>query len=326
MNAELASEFARDWKNGKTEFTIHTSGSTGMPKAIVLQKRWMQWSANQTAKYIQPKPDDKLFCCLPIDKVGGLMMLVRAMEWNIPVQVAEPAANPLLKATDATIVSLTPMQLSYILDNEAALAHLLQFREVLLGGGELYYRIEEKIKTFTGTIFRHSYGMTETYSHIALRTINGPEHSEWFTPFEEVRIDQDELGCAIIYTPFYQGGLHTNDVIEKNREGNFKVIGRKDFIINSGGIKLQPELIEQKIRERLKPSHGFIISSIKDPILGNKLVLLSEHENDFDLTDLQFLKDINPYAVPKLLIEIDQIPLNAGGKIDRLKALEQINT
>lgn len=325
MNTDLASGFIRDWKEGKTEFTIHTSGSTGIPKAIVLLRKWMQWSAAQTARHMQPTAQDKLFCCLPLDKVGGMMMLVRAMEWGIAVDVAEPASNPLLEDTDATIISLTPMQLSYIVENQASLTRLLQFREVLLGGGELHIALEEKLKTFTGTTFRHSYGMTETYSHIALRTINGPDRSEWFVPFEQVRLEQDEEGCAVIYTPFCEEGLHTNDVIEKAGDGRFKVLGRKDFIINSGGVKLQPELIEQKIRERLKPSYGFIISSIKDPVLGNKLVLLSEHKNDFTPTDLQFLKEINPYAVPKLIVEIDSLPLNAGGKIDRLKARELIN-
>ena len=326
MNKDLAEAFFKSWNEGQTEFTIKSSGSTGEPRPIHLHRRWMKWSAAGTAGFLRPTPTDKILCCLPVDKVGGLMMLVRAAEWDIPVDVTEPTSNPLLMPGDASILSLTPFQLYHIVLNPVSLNNLLKFREVLIGGGEISYMLEKTVVEFTtGTVFRHSYGMTETYSHIALRTLNGPAASPWFKPLPEVRVTQDESGCAVIFTPFYEEGLATNDMIAMNADGSFRVLGRKDFIINSGGMKLQAEAIEHKIYAVSGTHEPFVISSRNDDALGQKLVLVCKNREEFDQMDFRFLLDISPYAIPKEIIEIEHMPLNEGGKTDRLRIRELIN-
>ncbi len=326
MNRDAANEFIRSWEDGQAEFMIRTSGSTGEPKTIVLHKEWMQWSAARTAAFIKPQETDKILCCLPVSRVGGLMMLARSLEWHIPVEVIEPIANPLIEKSDASIISLTSFQLYNIILNPVSLYNLLRFREVLVGGGEISYTLNQAILNFkTGTIFRHSYGMTETYSHIALRTMNSIKATEWFTPFADVNVTRDESQCAVIHTPFHPEGLSTNDVITLHKNGSFKVMGRKDFIINSGGIKLQAEVIEQKIYEATGTHSYFIISSKKDDALGQKLVLVCESKKEFEEMNLSFLQSLSPYAIPKEIIELNPLPLNEGGKTDRLKVRELLN-
>jgi O-succinylbenzoic acid--CoA ligase len=327
MNKELAEDFLKQWHEGRETFYLKTSGSTGEPKTISLEKQWMKWSAAHTAEFLKPAPQDKILCCLPLNRIGGLMMLVRAMEWEIPFEVTEPVSNPLLDPGDASIISLTPFQLHQVMQNPSSLAHLSRFREVLIGGGEVSVPLRKAILDLdTNTVFRHSYGMTETYSHIALRSLNGPESSDWFTPFSDVNISCDPESCAVIKTPFYPEGLVTQDIIELHEKGKFRVLGRRDFTINSGGVKLQAERIEKMIQENIPASTRFIISSIKDIALGEKLVLVTEDKGVFEGLALDFLKTISPYAIPKEILEINPLPVNEGGKTDRLMIKKKINS
>ncbi len=324
MSLEEASDFLSAWDRGDTEFKIQSSGSTGEPKTILLERKWMEWSAMQTAKYMHPKENETLYGCLPLDKVGGLMVLVRAKVWGINLIVKAAQGNPLKEYVDADIISVTPFQMQNILSDGNSRENLKRFREVLIGGSEIPNGLEKALELIDSKCqIRQSYGMSETYSHVAIRNINGKQKSKWFTPLEGVQIKQDTDGSAIIFTPYYLEGLSTNDLIEFDGLGKFQVLGRKDFVVNSGGVKLQIEQIEKAIHQKYPENLKFAISSIKDEKLGEKLVLVCEKKAQIENYDLSFLKDINLFAVPKVVIEINSIPYNEGGKIDRklIKAL-----
>lgn len=318
---DLAKAFKIAWDSGKTEFPLLSSGSTGAPKTIVLHRQWMEWSAEQTAAYMMPRASDHLFICLPLNRVGGLMMLVRAWSWRLPYSVQEATANPLLnEGVQGSIVSLTPYQLHHVMSDEISLNRLLKFREVLIGGAEIPLSLENRIRQIDNgyTLFRQSYGMTETYSHIAVRNLNGPEWSESFKTFDDIRIALSESGCLIIYAPFCPEGLITNDRVKLVGDKKFVVIGRADHVINSGGVKLQIEELEKTIREIYGIQTAFVISSKSDEILGERVVLVTENLNDFSDINWQLMKDHVPYGVPKELIEIKKLPANEGAKYDRL--------
>jgi O-succinylbenzoic acid--CoA ligase len=174
------------------------------------------------------------------------------------------------------------------------------------------------------TIFRHSYGMSETYSHVALRTINGIEASDYYTPLPNVSVEHSLDNCAVIYTPYFPEGLQTSDIIESDVKGRFKIIGRADFIINTGGVKISTELVEKMISDNLKTDNPFIISSVTDPVLGEKIVLVCTNQEKFKFTDWVFLETYSPYAKPKEIIQIRDIPINKSGKVDRLLIKELI--
>ncbi len=326
MNSDLARTFFDAWENGVTEYTVFSSGSTGAPKPFVLQKKWMEWSAIHTANAIQVKDESTLMCCLPINKVGGLMMLVRSKIWESEIIVLEASANPLLEYCDADITSFTPYQLYSILENEKSRKHLNRFHTILIGGGEISKTLEQQLQNLDSkTIFFQTYGMTETYSHIALRRLNGNAPETHFKTFENVHVEKDIDGCARITAPFSDKPLQTNDIIELLEDGRFRILGRKDFMINSGGVKLMPETIENMLDEVLQPKSRFLISGQKDEKLGERLVLVCENSTAFANVDLGFLSVINPYAIPKAILEIESIPLNAGGKPDRMRIKEMIN-
>jgi O-succinylbenzoic acid--CoA ligase len=326
MSLEEAVVFLSAWDEGANEFSVQSSGSTGEPKTIQLERKWMEWSALQTAKYMHPKENETIYCCLPLNKVGGLMVLVRSKVWGINLIVKEAQGNPLSEYIDADIISVTPYQMQNILSSEPSRIHLERFREVLIGGAEIPEGLELQLRSIDSKCqIRQSYGMSETYSHVAVRSINGLEKSKWFTPLENIEIRRDSDGSAVIFSPFNPEGLHTNDLIELDEFGRFQVLGRKDFVVNSGGVKLQIEAIEKAIHEKHPEISKFAISSVKDERLGEKLVLVCEKKAQIEQYDLSFLKEINIYSVPREIIEIKELPYNEGGKLDRIRIKALIN-
>ncbi|MBC7425859.1 MAG: O-succinylbenzoic acid--CoA ligase, partial [Bacteroidia bacterium] len=228
-----------------------------------------------------------------------------------------------------TFVSLVPLQLYEIFKNQESINKLNRFKNILIGGAEIDKQLELKVRQLHVTAW-HTYGMTETYSHIALRKLNGSETTDYFTPMEGVIIKRDERGCLMIKAPVTNNEfIITNDLAEINNDGNFKITGRFDFVINSGGHKLQTEQLEKSIRELVLPFHNlqFILTSVKDEKFGEKLVLLVGSspvkllQNDWK----EYTLKEGSYSIPKEIIFVEKIPFTETGKPDRIKAKEIVS-
>ncbi|MBC7426323.1 MAG: AMP-binding protein, partial [Bacteroidia bacterium] len=237
-NKEYANRFLKDWDNGERIFTLTTSGSTGIPKNIELKREFLEISAKATADHLHLDSRENIFCCLPVNKMGGLMMLVRAKVLGCNIEICDPVSDPMVLLDEFhkfTFVSLVPLQLYEIFKNQESINKLNRFKNVLIGGAEIDKQLELKVRQLHVTAW-HTYGMTETYSHIALRKLNGSETSDYFTPMEGVTIKRDERGCLMIKAVVTNNEfIITNDLAEINKEGNFKISGRFDLVINSGG-------------------------------------------------------------------------------------------
>jgi O-succinylbenzoic acid--CoA ligase len=327
MSTDSANAFFNAWDEGQTQFTVHSSGSTGHPKTIHLDRQWMEWSAIQTALQLPLQKTDHLLCCLPIDKVGGLMMLCRSKVWGLPITVIPANHNPLLHPIKANIAAFTAYQIYNILEDPNSFEYLKHFKVVLIGGSDIDPVLEKAIQNLpeTCSVF-HTYGMSETYSHIALRRLNGPSASEVFTLFDGVRISTDEQACALISAPFTQTDIHSSDIVELIDDKHFKVLGRNDFVINSGGLKFHPEAIERLIIEQYAISSPICVSAVNDEALGQKLVLVFAGNNELPSIDWQSIENKIPYSKPKQIIRIEEMPHNSGGKLDRVKVKAIINS
>src|SRR5690606_20092804 len=121
----------------------------------------------------------------------------------------------------------------------------------------------------------HTYGMTETLSHIALRKISGENPQAYFTPLENIKIKSKE-GCLWIETPYHNSPVATKDLVQIFENETFAMEGRADFIINSGGIKINPEKVEQLIAEMNLSAKPFAISARKHSAFGEVPVLVTE--------------------------------------------------
>lgn len=318
----LLSSFLAEWNNSDGRILVHTSGSTGKPKPMWVEKRKMLNSARITCDFLGLHPGDNALLCLPMDYIAGKMMAVRAIERQLKLTAVEPSNHPLKDSPDEdyALVAMIPSQVYCSLQVPEERQRLMHIRHLIIGGGAISNEMASELLEFPNAVWS-TYGMTETLSHIALRRLNGPDASEWYTPFGSVSISLSNDGCLIINAPLvHDGPLVTNDIAEI-KDGRFRIIGRRDNVICSGGIKLQIELIEEKLRPYMPPRNGreqFCITKRPDAKFGEVAVLLTT----VPTADWQqiFRQALSHYEIPKHIVATDAIPLTATGKTDRKSA------
>ena len=324
--------FMKEWLSGGDRFSMMTSGSTGKPKEITLIREQMIMSATMTADKIGLRPTHTALVCIDTRYIGGKMMLVRAMTLGLPVVAIEPSANPLIKIPIDKCVQFTafvPYQVSHILESKHP--HLLNgLDKILIGGAPLSVRDQEKLMAFQCACYE-TYGMTETVSHIALRLVNTAGRQEEFEALPGVDISQDDRGCLVIHAKHLSEPVVTNDLVKLTKPGSFLWLGRWDNVINSGGVKIFPEKIEQQL-ERLFFAQGigarFFIAALPDEKLGSKVVLIIEgveFSSDWLRQSLEQLRTVlSPYEMPKEVYCSPTFSLTGSQKIDRNRSMTNV--
>ncbi|MCY2686748.1 AMP-binding protein [Salinimicrobium sp. TH3] len=319
-----AGNFLLDWLNDKDYIEVKTSGSTGPPKVISIKKQQMVNSARSTGKFFDLGPGTTALHCLPTNFIAGKMMLVRAMLLGWKLDLELPKANPLdriFKIYD--FCAMTPFQL----DNSLSRLHLI--KKLIVGGGAVSSNLRNLVQGINTKVYE-TYGMTETVSHIAARNVNARgkklEEPLPFTTLPNVKIDIDERDCLIIEAPqLSDKTLITNDVVELISENKFIWKGRIDNLINSGGVKLYPEEIEAKLAPII--AHRFFVTSLPDPALGEKLVLMVESEfsetalNNLE-REIKACRKLGKFEVPKKIYFVEKFEETANGKIHRANTLK----
>jgi len=307
--------FLKSWFDESKELQIQSSGSTGNPKLISIPKQSFIESAKNTCDFLSLNSDTNALLCIPVKYIGGKMMVIRALYSSYNLFVDAPSSNPLNGINnDVDFIALTPMQAQISLTKFPK--KLEGIKNVIIGGGSVSVSFTEKINSFQNAIYS-TYGMTETLSHIALRKLSANSKSNYFEVFPSYSISINKDDCLVIDCPtLSKKKIETNDIVKLN--GNkFIFIGRKDNVINTGGIKVNPEEIEKKLSPFLNKI-PFYITSLKDEILGEKVVLVTENRS----IKLDKLKDTNhgldSYSFPKEIIN-EIISLTETGKIIRKK-------
>ena len=329
------SKFLNEWENDSDLITVHTSGSTGQPKKMLVEKRRMLTSARITCDFLRLKPHDKALLCMPLDYIAGKMMVVRSIERQLQLISVTPSLHPLANVdVPIDFAAMVPSQVFGSMEITAEREKLQNIGNLIIGGGAIPRDLEQQLRSFPNAIWS-TYGMTETLSHIALRRISGELASEWYTPFQGVGISLvnncGDIGQLVIDAPHVCATrLITNDIVEISDNGKFRVIGRTDNVICSGGIKLHIELMEELLHSRVDDE--FCITKRKDPKFGEVAVMIvARHDNTDVQTLLEICRQVLPrYAVPKEVIVVDKIPLTETSKINRAEAMriadKQVNT
>lgn len=278
--AQVAFAFCRDWLAGQETFTQQTSGSTGAPKLQVLSRTQMEASATATGDFFETTNSGHLLCCLNPAFIAGKMMLVRALVWDCPITLVEPSANPLLSLeAEISFVALVPLQVEAILAKKKSRLLLQAIPHVLIGGAAMPHKTQQGLVQ-QGICAWQSFGMTETVSHIALAPIE--EGELVYQALPGVAIGINEQDCLWIQSPMSGSErIQTNDIIELRSKNTFAWLGRADFVVNSGGIKLFPEQLERRIAPLLEencPGCAYFLFGENDGRLGEQLVLYVEGE------------------------------------------------
>lgn len=325
-----AIQFCKDWLNGKQHFVFHTSGSTGEPKTIELNRMQLEASAMATIQALQLTSNEKIFICVNTQLIAGTMMLVRGMLLNCELFLIEPSSDPFIfldSFHQMTFASFVPMQLHGIL-NRQEFGKLNQFKNILVGGAALNLELEKKLSQATCAVF-HTYGMTETVSHIALKRIGV---DQYFSLLPHIEIKKDDRGCLCIKGAVTNNlWLITNDLVDLNDATHFSILGRVDEVINSGGVKIMPQKVEQALHQVLSdlnlPCKDLFVTSKKDNQLGEKLIAVfccQSFSKEIEMkvkSELQ--KVLTKYEVPKEFLYVSSFEKTPSGKIDKLKTLER---
>lgn len=314
-------EFLSEWNNDSLFVHVQTSGSTGAPKPMLAEKRRMLASARITNDFLGLREGDAALLCMSLDYIAGKMMVVRSIERGLKLLTVEPSGHPLnhsqLAIDDCQIdfAAMVPLQVYNTLQVPEERKRLLQIRHLIIGGGAIDEALGAELKNFPNAVWS-TYGMTETLSHIALRRLSGPEASDWYIPFPSVKVSLSEDGCLVIDAPeVCPERLVTNDIAEISPQG-FRILGRKDNVICSGGIKIQIEEVESRLRPFFRVP--YLISKRPDPKFGEVSVLLTEGSVD---EARQICERILPkYYLPRHYLHVDRIPLTETGKPARQQA------
>ena len=354
-------EFLTQWHDDSPTLLVHTSGSTGKPKPMLVEKRRMEASARMTCSFLGLQPGDVALLCLPLDYIAGKMMAVRALTCGLKLLSIEPTGLPVWDG-HVNFAAMVPLQVWNLLHDEQGRQRLSQIDHLIIGGGPIDDTLATALIGFPHHVWS-TYGMTETLSHIALRRLNGPGRSDFYTPFEGVKVWQNEEGCLVIDAPMVHDGiLETNDIAllqpplrlergslspcpsPKERGVLFKIVGRKDNVICSGGLKIQIEEVERALRPHL--DIPYIITRARDEKFGEVVVLLVEAaapvsppsfpEGDTDVCQqsseasseavggaraLDVCRRVLPkYWQPRHVLQVRQLPMTATGKPARAEA------
>ena len=309
-------EFLNEWRNDRPTVLVHTSGSTGKPKPLLVEKCRMEASARITCNFLGLQQGNTALLCMPLDYIAGKMMVVRALTCGLRLITVKPSGTPYWDEP-IDFAAMVPLQVWNLLHDAAGRQRLMQVRHLIIGGGAIDEQLQNALQDFPHAVWS-TYGMTETLSHIALRRLNGSEASQWYTPFEGVRLTLTEDGCLVIDAPaVYDGPLATNDIAQLRADGSFRIIGRKDNVICSGGIKIQMEEVEHLLRPHL--SIHYIITRAKDERLGEMVVLLAEGGNP-DEVKAVCERVLPKYWQPRRVVIVDHLPMTATGKPARAEA------
>jgi O-succinylbenzoic acid--CoA ligase len=328
-------QFLESWFSVDQNITVQTSGSTGAPKLILLKKEFFVNSAKATGNYFNLKEHTTALLCLPTKYIAGKLMLIRAITLGWELDVIESNSNPLEKVNKRYDFSaMVPLQL------ENSLLKLHFIKKLIVGGGLVSKELEHKIKHVSTAIFA-TYGMTETVTHIAVRQLN--KHfplqvrvkkqsfsdneisslkyaniNAFYQILPGVTIYKDKRNCLVIDAPKVSDEIiFTNDVVQLISDNKFKWLGRFDNVINSGGIKLHPEKIEEKLSSII--TNRFFVTGIPDEKLGEKLVLIIEGKKQvINYKTLGFSK----LEIPKVVYFLEQFVETKTKKIQRKKTLD----
>jgi O-succinylbenzoic acid--CoA ligase len=324
----FALTFCKQWLKGTSSFIFHTSGSTGTPKAIEVSREQMLWSAQNTIDALHLNSTEHILLCINPHMIGGAMMLVRSMILGCRVSLIEPSAQILHQLPEEhnyTFASFVPLQLATLIEENSntLLQKLNRFKHILIGGAPLSGKLNNILSTCTASVW-HTYGMTETISHIALRNIKDTAYQT--LPGTRIKLDERDCLC-ICNVATHNQWLTTNDMATMIDETHFLIIGRADEVVNSGGIKFHIREIEIWL-EQLAPQVKFFVTAVPDAKLGDKIIAVFEG----NLPDEKILeqwkgaihKNISAYAVPKAFLVAKAFVKTPGDKINKQQTVQNI--
>ncbi|HXH17824.1 MAG TPA: AMP-binding protein [Chitinophagales bacterium] len=334
--------FISEWLDDSPCISAHTSGTTGTPKKVMIEKNKMLESAMLTLRHLNVQHNDKALLCLSCEHIAGKMMVVRAFAGGLNLIPIEPSSNPLKSISSSQIdfAAFVPLQVMNILNNAKSANQFRKIKNVLIGGASVSHELIRQLQPFPNNIYE-TYGMTETVSHVALRRLSDSSSGDksanskrralndyaYFKALKGVTFSRDARNCLIIHAPHLSKNLIvTNDIVELKDKHRFKWLGRFDNAVNSGGVKLIPEILEEKISSCI--NHDYFFAGKADKKLGEKLVLVIEghalHHDALSRLKAEIAKYLGKYERPARIYFVRKFARTRHGKLNRRQTLSTL--
>ncbi len=309
---------------------VLSSGTSGRPKPVDLTWGNHFASASASASVFPLAPGVAWLCCLPLDHVGGLSILIRAAI-GAACAVVHPSFD--VEAVSKAIqwvdyVSLVPTQLARLLVADAPLDRPAG---ILLGGAPVPAEMIEEALGRGARLFP-TYGLTEACSQVCTL---GPDEVGAHPgsvgralPGIEVEIDGGaEVGEILVGGPTVaptaraaDRRLHTGDLGRLDADGRLWVQGRADDLIISGGENVLPEEVEAALLEHPSVVDAGVAGR-DDPEWGQAVVAWVQSSDSDELTAVELIEHcralLAPAKVPKRIEMVDRLPRTATGKLKR---------
>lgn len=307
----ITGKFLLDWLDNNSFIVVTTSGTTGAPKKIKIDKQAMVFSALATAEFFDLKATNRVLNCLSTNYIAGKMMLIRSIILGLEMDFVEPTSNPLKNNNKIyDFVAMVPLQV------ENSINELINVRKLIIGGAKINENLRKQLLVLP-TLVYETYGMTETITHVAAKKIS----DNYFSVLPNVTISADNRNCLLIDVPrISTSKIITNDVVKIINNYQFELLGRIDNVVNSAGVKLFPELIETKLASKIETR--FFVIGIPDDQYGEQLALVIEgNPRPFDN---DFFNELLPFEKPKFIFFVSNFLETESGKIKRAATLNLV--
>ncbi len=317
---------------------IPTSGTTGDPKIVCLSKAALFASARGSIERLGLEKGDRWALTLPYSHVGGLSILIRCAQVGATVVIGDfrfedERAVQRLEALKITHLSLVPTQLRRASSAASTPPHSLKV--ALVGGASCPPSLRQRARE-AGWPLAFTYGMSEAASQVATqalgRTLAASPERDVGRPLSGTEIALDGAGRIAVRGPTmmnrYWGApvrkpdewFLTQDFGHWDDEDRLVIRGRADNMIISGGENVAAESVEESLTA-LPTVEEAVVFGVKDEIWGQRIVaLLRGIPQDLETIREALRDQLEPYALPKEVWYVEELPRLASGKLDRKKA------
>ena len=331
---------------------IHTSGTSGRPKAAILTYGNIYHSAVASAKKLGKMQDERWLCVLPLYHVGGLSIIMRSLIYGTAVELIRSASfdvemvNHALSNKPISLVSLVPTMLGRLLDAKTR-AWNPHLRLILLGGEAPSEALVGRCIA-DGLPIATSYGLTEASSQVATalpelvyrkpgtvgKTLGLMQARIIDKRSEDVpaNVPGEVLvkGGAVMRgytndrratdTALQDGWLHTGDIGYLDEDGDLFIMQRRADLIVSGGENVYPAEVEAVLRRHPVVAEA-VVFGLPDAEWGQRVAAVLElHEGaSISFEDIRAFarQHLAAYKLPRQFAVVDALPRTASSKIQR---------
>ncbi len=314
---------------------VFTSGTTGGAKGVRLTRANWEAAVIASQQHLGNGSDDVWLLAMGLYRVGGISIVLRSAHVGGTVRmVARFDAAEFVAGlrSGVTFASVVPTMLHRVLDIDPG--PFPGVRAVIVGGGPISDGLLERAVAARLPVLP-SYGMTETCGQVAtLRPGSAVEPKAHPLPGVDLRIQPDRR-IAIrgrMVSPGYIGEpdraseewFVTGDLGELDSDGALRVLGRADDVIVSGGVNVDPEVIEAALNT-IAGVEAALVFGVPSQEWGMEVACLYVGNLPPDAVEARLRDQLPGSLIPKRWQRVDSLPVTDLGKPDRAHAIQFLN-